>query len=78
MFRTAVDGGPVATRQLLKCCENNGAAEVEKVAAAENVLAAEGGVWRQGRACSMQMATVWQLDPIRTEARGRSARNVWE
>lgn len=48
-FSTAADGGPVATRQLLKCCENNGAGEVEKVAAAEDLLAAEDGVCRQGR-----------------------------
>lgn len=47
MFYAAVNSGPVATRQLLKCCENNSAAEVEKVAAAEDLLAAEDGVCRQ-------------------------------
>lgn len=48
LFYTAVDGGPVATRQLLQCCENNSTAEAEKVAAEENKVAAEDGVCRQG------------------------------
>lgn len=39
----------MATRQLLKCYGNNSAAEVEKVAAEENLVAAEDGVCEAGR-----------------------------
>lgn len=56
LFYTAVDCGPVATRQLLKCCGNNSAAEVEKVAAEENLVAAEDGVCRK---CRWQQFGSW-------------------